>query len=80
MDREFEKQWDDFSGRYGNNYCIFCKHQSLDFSEPKRDKIAGRDVIAVTCRNCGHIEFFDVAEVGRIADEIDEDYRKKGWR
>lgn len=80
MKRTFEEQWSDFSGRYGTQSCPFCKRQTLDFGNAKQGSIAGIDVVAVSCSNCGHIELFDVAEVSRIADEIDEDYRKKGWR
>ena len=80
MNRTFEERWSDFSGRYGTHYCPFCKHQSLNFSEPKSDTIAGINVVAVTCQNCGHVELFDIAVVSKIADEIDKDYRNKGWR
>lgn len=80
MSRTFEERWSDFSGRYGSQYCSFCKHQSLNFSDPKSDSIAGTDIVAVSCQNCGHIELFDVAEVSKIADEIDKDYHDKGWR
>lgn len=80
MDRDFNKRWSDFSGRYGTRPCHICNKQSLNFDEYKRDNIAGTDVVAVTCPNCGHIELFDVAEVCRIADEIDKDYHDKGWR
>lgn len=80
MKRAFEKRWSDFSGRYGARPCPFCKEQSLNFDGYKCDTIAGIDVIAVTCMKCGHIELFDVAEISRIADEIDKEYREKGWR
>ena len=80
MDRDFNKRWSDFSGRYGSQYCSFCKRQMLDFEKPKHGSVVGIDVVAVTCSNCGHIELFDVAEVYRIADEIDKDYHDKGWR
>ena len=80
MDRTFDEKWSDFSGRYGTSYCPFCKHQCLNFSEPKFVAIDGFDVAAVSCTECGHIEFFDIAEVCRIADKIDNEYREKGWR
>lgn len=80
MERSFEKRWSDFLGRYGTKSCPLCKDQKLDFSQPKRDIVAGADVIAVTCSKCGHIELFDVVTVERIADEIDKDYREKKWR
>ncbi len=80
MERPFEKIWSDFSGRYGTSYCPFCKNRSLDFTGYKLDKIAGVDVVAVTCKMCGHIELFDVDMVSEIADGIDEEYHKIGWR
>ena len=80
MDRTFDEQWSDFSGRYGAAYCQFCKHQSLNFSEPKLITIDGFDVVAVSCTECGRVELFDTAEVSRIADEIDKEYREKHWR
>ena len=80
MSRSFKERWTDFSGRYGTTSCCFCKHQSLNFSEPKRDNIAGADVVAITCSECGHIELFDMTTVESVADEIDQDYRDKGWR
>lgn len=80
MERTFNEQWADFTGRYGTQSCPFCKHQSLDFTEYKFDRVAGVDVVAVTCSNCGHVELFNVVKVSKIADEIDEDYHKKGWR
>lgn len=75
-----ERQWSDYKGRYGTSYCPFCKNQSLDFAGYKLDKIAGDDVVAVTCKKCGHVELFNVAMVSEIADAIDEGYHKIGWR
>lgn len=75
-----EKQWTDYKGRYGTSYCSFCKHQSLNFSDPKFVSVSGIDVAIITCTECGHIEFFDIAEVSRIADKIDKEYREKDWR
>lgn len=80
MDRTFHERWTDFSGRYGTQHCPFCKHQCLNFSEPKFVSVNGIDVAAVTCTECGRIEIFDIAEVCRIADEIDKEYKEKGWR
>lgn len=80
MERAFEKRWSDFSGRYDTRPCHICNKQSLNFGEYKRDNIAGTDVVAVTCMNCGHIELFDVAIVSKVADEIDEEYHRNGWR
>lgn len=80
MNRTFEERWSDFSGRYDTRPCLICNKHSLNFDEYKRDNIAGTDVVAVTCMNCGHIELFDVAVVSKIADEIDEEYHRKGWR
>lgn len=80
MDESFKKRWSDFLGRYGTHYCTFCKGSALDFSNPKLGNFAGVDVIAISCRNCGHIELFDIAEVFRIADDIDREYREKKWR
>lgn len=80
MDRTFNERWSDFSGRYGTYYCPFCKHQSLNFSDPKFVSVSGIDVAIITCTECGRIEFFDISEVSRIADKIDKEYREKGWR
>ena len=80
MSRTFDDKWRDFSGRYGTRTCPFCKGQKLDFSEPRRATIGESDVVAVACLECGHIEFFDVATVEMAADEVDKDYREKGWR
>lgn len=80
MDRTFYERWSDFSGRYGTSYCPFCKNQSLDFARYKLDKIAGDDVVAVTCKKCGHVELFNVAMMSEIADAIDGEYHKIGWR
>lgn len=80
MSRSFKDRWSDFSGRYGTTSCPFCKHQSLNFSEPKHGSLAGTDVVAVACSECGHIELFDVATVESVADEIDKDYHAKNWR
>lgn len=80
MERAFDEQWSDFSGFYGNFHCPFCKHQSLNFSEPKYDTIAGIEVVAVSCYNCGHIELFNVAEVKREGDRLNEKYHKDGLR
>ena len=75
-----ERQWTDHKGRYGTSYCPFCKNQSLDFARYKLDKIAGDDVVAVTCKKCGHVELFNVAMMSEIADAIDGEYHKIGWR
>ena len=80
MKRTFDEQWSDFSGFYGNFHCPFCKQQSLNFSEPQYDTIAGIDIVAVSCCNCGHVELFNVAEVKREGDRLDKEYREKGWR
>lgn len=70
MDDSLNQSWAVFSSFYKNFHCPFCKHQSLDFSNSKQDKIAGIDVIAVSCYTCGHIELFGVTEVIREADRI----------
>lgn len=75
-----EKQWTDYKGRYSTSYCPFCKNQSLDFAGYKLDKIAGDDVVGVTCKKCGHVELFNVAMVSEIADAIDGEYHKIGWQ
>mgnify|MGYP001156426779 CR=1 FL=1 len=80
MKRTFDEQWSDFSGRYGTKPCPLCKYQSLNFSEPKFVTVGGIDVVAVVCTECGHIEFLDVAEVCRIAEEIDKEYQERKWR
>lgn len=80
MNRTFEKRWSDFTGRYGTRPCPLCKDQTLDFSSPKFGNVAGIDIIAVSCGKCGHIELFDAAVVSKAADEIDKDFREKGWR
>ncbi len=80
MKRTFEKRWSDFSGRYATRHCPFCNKQVLNFDEYKRSNIAGTDVVTVTCLNCGHVELFDVAVVSKVADEIDEEYHRNGWR
>lgn len=72
-----KRQWEDFSGLNYGRQCPFCKQQGLDFSEPNYGNIAGMDVLAVPCLNCGHIELFNVAEAARIADAIDEKYHKR---
>lgn len=80
MDRTFNERWSDFLNRYGTFYCPFCKDQKLNFSNPKPGNVAGIDVVAVSCLKCGHIELFDIEEVERIAKEVDQDFRDKGWR
>lgn len=75
-----KKQWDDFSGHNCGRICPFCKHQGLDFSEPNYGNVAGIDVLAVTCMNCGHIELFNVSVAARIADDKNKDYCEKKWR
>lgn len=76
MDDSLKQSWADFSSHYRNFFCPFCKDQNLSFNEPKQDKFAGMDVIAVTCRKCGHIELFDVNQVIRRANKILEDRHK----
>lgn len=80
MNRDFKDRWTDFTIRYGNHPCPFCKHQELGFSEPKRVALAGIEAATVTCHKCGRIEFFNIEDVCRIADDVDKDYREKGWR
>lgn len=80
MESPFEKQWVDFKGRYGSTSCPFCKNQSLNFDEPKFGTVVGIEVVAVSCRECGHIELFDVPTVKSVADEIDRDFHVRGWR
>lgn len=70
MDDSLMDKWSIWKSHYQYFHCPFCKHQSLDFSNPKQDKIVGEDVITVTCLECGHIELFNVEEVKRIADKI----------
>lgn len=70
-----DSQWNDFKGRFQNYHCSFCNHQKLDFYEPKFLNVAGVDVVSVSCSHCGHVEFFDIEQVQRIADMIDEQYR-----
>lgn len=76
MDDLLKDKWSVFASHYCNFFCPFCKHQTLDFSNPAQDKIAGRDVIAVSCYSCGHIELFDVAEIIREADRIYKERHK----
>lgn len=80
MDRTFNERWSDFLNRYGTFPCPFCKDQKLNFSNPNSGNVAGIDVVVVTCSKCGHIELFDIEEVNRIAKEVDQDFREKGWR
>lgn len=76
MERSFEEQWSLFSSHYKNFFCPFCKHQSFDFSNPMQDRIAGADVIAVSCWKCGHIELFDAIKVAEEADRIYKERHK----
>lgn len=80
MKRTFDEQWPDFLGRHGTRHCSFCKNQALDFDNPKFDTIAGIDIVAVYCYNCGHVELFNITEVKREGDRLDKEYREKGWR
>lgn len=75
-----DSQWNDFKGRFQNNHCPLCKKQTLVFSEPHFGKVAGLDVVAVTCSTCAHIELLNVVEISNIAKKIDEEYRKNNWR
>lgn len=75
-----ERQWTDFKSRYGYMSCPFCKEQRLNFDAPKFDVVAGIEVAAVTCCECGHVELFDIAVVCDVADKQDKEYRDKGWR
>lgn len=70
MDDSLKDKWAVFISYYRNFSCPFCDHQGLDFDEPKQDKIAGNDVIAVTCLECGHIELFDANQVVKAAERI----------
>lgn len=80
MERSFEERWSDFRGHYCNFRCPFCNQPRLDFDNPKFDSIAGIDVVAVSCYNCGHVELFNVAEVKREGDRLDKEHRDKGLR
>lgn len=75
-----KKQWDDFSGHNCGRLCPFCQQQGLDFSEPNYGNVAGIEVLAVTCLNCGHIELFNVLEAARIADDINDKFRERHLR
>lgn len=80
MEKSFEKVWSDFLNRYRNFRCPFCNKPELGFDGPKFDTIAGVKVVVVSCKECGHVEFFDIEEVKRVAKEVDQDFREKGWR
>lgn len=80
MGRTFDEQWSDFKCLYGTRHCPFCKDHTLDFSSPKFGNVAGIDIVAVSCCNCGHVELFNVAEVKREGDRLDKENREKGWR
>lgn len=74
-------RWGDFSARYRNYACPFCNRQGLNFSKPKHNSFFDESgIISVACQNCGHIVLFDVATVISIAEDIDKEYRDKGWR
>ena len=79
MDKQ-SNEWNDFLGRFQNYYCPLCKNQTLMFSDAHFGEVAGMEVAAVTCSNCAHVELFNVAEIRKIAKEIDEEYRRNGWR
>lgn len=76
MDDSLKDKWTIWKSHYQGFFCPLCKHQSLDYSNPKQDKIAGKDVIAVTCGECGHIELFDIEGIKRAADRIYKDRHK----
>lgn len=74
-----ERQWSDVAPRLVNRPCATCG-KNLISHEQRYVEIGGIDMLITTCVNCGHVELFNVAMVSEIADTIDEEYHKIGWR
>ncbi len=74
-----KRQWDDLEHRIVNGFCPFCHHQSLQ-SNPRYGMVGDVASLSVSCSECGHLVFFDVEELRRIADEYDAGLRRDGLR
>ena len=75
-----DRIWSDFSSCMRARKCTFCGEQALDFDHPVQGEVAGVDIIAVSCAECGHMEIFRADTVQSVAKAFDAELRKKGWR
>lgn len=78
MKKLTDDQWRDVRPRIVNRSCPVCGHSV--YTEPNYGEIGSVSVLTVSCCKCGHVEIYDVAELARIADDIDKEYRDAGWR